>query len=112
MKEIQVYLHRHEVGAVMHALKQLARWETAEHGGCRNLAVFPVQGSLRTIGDQDQHYSMVLSESVTDEYKIELICDDEETAGLIDIIRTAAATGRNKSGWIFVSSIDRGISIS
>ncbi len=112
MKAINVYLHRQQVGAVMHALKGQARWETAQHGGCRNLAVFPVQGSLRPADGQDQHYSMVLSEAVTDEYKIELVCDDEDTSALIDLIRGAAATGRAKSGWVFVFTIEQAVSLA
>ena len=108
MKALQVYVHRREVGAVMHALKEQARWASAQGGGCRNLAVFPVQGSLRPADAQDRHYSVVLSEAVTDEYKIELVCDDEDVTALIDIIRSAATTGRPNSGWIFAFNIEHG----
>lgn len=112
MKGIQVYLHRQQVGAVIHALKAHGSWETAQRGGYRNLAVFPVQGSLRPADGQDQHYSMVLSEAVTDEYKIELVCEDEDVLALVEIIRNAAAIGRARSGWIFVFTIDQSFAIA
>ena len=113
MKEIKVYLQKQRIAAVLEALREQGQCGFgAEDSGCDNLAVYAVQGSLKALDSLGQHYSVDLAEAVTFEYKLELACKDEEVSRLIEIIRTAASTGRRKSASIFVVNIEQSISVS
>lgn len=112
MKEIKVYLHRQRIAAVVEALREEGQCGFGDDSGCENLAVYAVQGSLKALNFQEQHYSVDLAEAVTFEYKLELVCEDEDVGRLIEIIRKAASTGRRKSATIFVLDIEHAISVS
>ncbi len=112
MKEIKVYLHKQRIAAVIEALREQGQCGFGSGTGCENLAAYAVQGSLQSVNLQDQHYSIDLAEAVTFEYKLEIACKDEDASRLIDIIRTAASTGRRRSACIFVIDIEQAISVS
>ena len=43
--------------------------------------------------------------------KIEIVCHDEESNGIVDLIRQTAHTGRHGDGKIFVSPVTEAVSI-
>ena len=98
MKEIKAYIHNHRIADVIRALKESGRC------GC-NLAVIPAQGLLKAVDDREPHYSIELAEAVTNESKLELICEDHQVDELVDIIGRAARTGQTDAGWIYVTDI-------
>ena len=112
MKEIKVYLHKNRIAAVIEALREEGNCGFGENRGCQNLAVYAVQGSLKALDPQDQHYSVDLAEAVTYEYKLELACEDSDAQHLIDVIRRAASTGRSRSACILVIDIESAVIVT
>jgi nitrogen regulatory protein P-II 1 len=55
---------------------------------------------------------MELAEPVVREWKLELFCDDAQTAQLVQVIAEAARIGRSIAGWIFVIDIVDSIPIA
>ena len=101
MKEVKVFLHRHRVIDVIHALKR-----AGFHNQNCKLSMIDVKSALQT--QQDNHegeYSMEFGERVITEVKLELVCDDERIDDAVRIIRDNARTGKPIAGWIFVSEI-------
>ena len=112
MKEIKVYLHKQRIAAVVEALREEGKCGFGDPGGCHNLAVYAVQGSLKALDVHDQRYSVDLADAVTYEYKLELACDDEDVTRLLDIIQRAASTGHKKSACVFVVDIEQSLMIA
>jgi nitrogen regulatory protein P-II 1 len=111
MKEIKTYVHRSRVAHVIAALKGSAAWGSERGGRRHNLAVYVVKGMLMPLGTDEQHYSMDIGDEVINEYKLELLCEDDEVDAIIATITTAARTGQTIAGWITVSDVSRAISI-
>ena len=112
MKEIKVYLHKQRIAAVLEALREQGHCGFTDDGGCHNLAVYAVQGSLKALDVHDQRYSVDLAEAVTYEYKLEIACDDGEVPRLLDIIREAASTGHSRSAYVLVVNIEQALEIA
>ena len=109
MKEIKAYIHNHRIADVIRALEESGLCNT--DGGCRNLAVIPVKILLKAMDTQEQHYSIELAETVINESKLELVCEDHQVDELVAIIGHAARTGQAEAGWIYVSDIVAAIPI-
>ena len=105
MKEIKAYIHNHRIADVIRALKESGLCNTDGTPGCRNLAVIPVKILLKAMDTQEQHYSIELAETVINESKLELVCEDHQVDELVAIIGHAARTGQAEAGWIYVSDI-------
>ena len=103
MKRITELLHAHRMSDIVHAL---------EAAGERRLSVVQARGLLHASSSREQDYSVELGERVTQEIQLDVFCDDDRAAGLVDVIRTHARTGQANSGWIFLTSIDDGFPIS
>lgn len=104
MKEIKAYVHANRIGELMAALKSSNAWGAAavdEH----NLTVYVVQGTLLPIDDSERHFSVELGDEVVNEYKLELVCDDGQVDGLVQLIRTVARTGQATAGWVYVTDV-------
>ena len=54
---------------------------------------------------------MDLGDEVVNEYKLELLCDDNEVEEIVAALRAAARTGQAVAGWITVTNLDRAIPI-
>ena len=48
---------------------------------------------------------MEFGESLINEVKLELVCDDSQVENAIELIRDHARTGQTVSGWVYVSEI-------
>jgi nitrogen regulatory protein P-II 1 len=84
--------------------KGLLAWSAASSGE-HNLTVYLVKGSMLPLKQGERHYSLDLGDEVINEYKLELISNDEHVEELVNVIRTSARTGQSNSGWIYVSEI-------
>ncbi len=112
MKEIKAYVHRNRIADVIQALKESAAWGTGVGSGRHNLTVYMVKGSLLAIDSQERQYSVELGEEVINEYKLELICEDDQVDELVGIIRKNARTGQTEAGWIYVADIVQALPVS
>ena len=111
MKEIKAYVHRGRIGDVIAALKNCPVWGGQRVDRRHNLAVYLVKGTLVPLDSAEQHYSLDLGEEVINEYKIELLCEDEEVDEIIDVLSAAARTGQSIAGWITVTTVVKAVSI-
>lgn len=109
MKEIKAYIHNHRIADVIRALKESGQCNA--NVGCHNLSVVPVQSLLKAVDAREQHYSIELAEAVINESKLELICEDHQVDGLIQIIERTARTGQAEAGWIYVADIVKAIPV-
>ena len=98
MKEIKAFVHRNRVADIVHALRNA--------GYCSgNLSVVDVAGMLQALDTQEKNFSLELGEEVTNEVKLELVCEDERAEEAIQIIRENGRTGQTNAGWIYVIEI-------
>lgn len=84
MKEIKAFIHQHRVADVIQELKA---------AGVGNLFITTGHGLLAALDAKEQHYSMDLATAVIREYKLELLCEDEQVEALVAAIRDNALTG-------------------
>ena len=99
MKEIKAYVHRERVADVIAAIKDCPAWGGAHR---HNLAAYVVKGSMVPLDSAERHYTMELGDEVINEYKLELLCEDDEVEPLKAAISAAAHTGQAVAGWITV----------
>ena len=61
---------------------------------------------LRALSDQEQQYSVEISQKVVKEVKLELVCDNEQRLAVaIQAIRENARTDTPSTGWIYVTQV-------
>jgi nitrogen regulatory protein P-II 1 len=105
MKEIKAYVHAHRIASVIAALKASNAWGGAVAGARHNLTVYVVKGSLLPVDARERVFSVELGDEVVNEYKLELLCEDEHVVELVDVIRREARTGQATAGWIYVTEV-------
>lgn len=96
MKEIKAFIRSHRIADVIAALKEIGHCNLDEKSGCRNLSVFAVKGVLKTVDAQEQHYSIELGQEMINEFKLELLCEDQQADDLVEIIRSTGRTGSRR----------------
>lgn len=111
MKEVTAYVHRDRVASVVAALKASPAWGDAVMGREHNLAVYLVKGSMLPFDARERHYSMELGDEVVNEFKLELLCKEENVDELVAVIRKAARTGQANAGWITVTNVEQALPI-
>ena len=111
MKEIKAYIHRNRIADVIQALKDSAAWADSTGLDRHNLTVYAVKGSLLALDSREREYSVELGDEVIGEYKLELICEEDQVDELVGIIRRTARTGQTEAGWIYVVEIVRAVPI-
>lgn len=105
MKEIKAYIDSDRVGDVISALKNSGPWG-GERGDARHsLAAFLVRRVGASPSGPERHYSVDLGDEVIKEYKLELICPDDEAEELVKVISASARTGDAQAGWITVAEL-------
>lgn len=102
MKEIKAFLHQHRVAEVIQKLKV---------AGVGNLFVTTGHGLLAALDAGEQHYSMDLATAVIREYKLELVCEDEQVEALVAAIRDNALTGKYDAGWVYVTDVIQAVPV-
>jgi len=111
MKEIKAYVHRTRIADVITALKDCPCWREAQAARRHNLALYVVKGSLKPLDSEERHYSLDIGDAVINEYKLELICADNEVDEIIGALQAAGRTGQPVAGWITVTLLDRAMPI-
>lgn len=111
MKEIKAYVHRDRIVDVIAAIKNCPAWGGDRGGRRHNLAVYVVKGSLVPLDSAERHYVMDLGDEVVNEYKLELLCEDDEVDALVAALHEAARTGQAVAGWIVVTDIVRAMPV-
>lgn len=106
MKELRAYVHRDRVADVVAALKESAAWGGQGGDSRHNLAAYIVRSVVAASQGSDRRYSADLGDEIVNEYKLELICPDEEVEDLVRVISAAALTGSSLGGWITVGNLD------
>lgn len=105
MKEIKAYIHRDRVADVISALKNSTAWGGEQGDARHNLAAYLVRGLVASPVGAERHYSVDLGDEVINEFKLELICPDEEAEELVRVIAANARTGDTQAGWITVAEL-------
>ena len=100
MKEIKAFIHQNRAADVVHALHSSGFCHT-----CSNLSLTDVAATLKSLGSKEQSFSVEFGESLVNEVKLELVCDDSLVDNAVELIRDHARTGQAVSGWIYVSDI-------
>jgi nitrogen regulatory protein P-II 1 len=59
---------------------------------------------LLPLDDEERHHSPDLGDEVVNEYKLELLCEDNEAEELVQTICRTAHTGLSHSGLVIVSA--------
>ena len=111
MKEIKAYVHYSRVADVIAAIKGCPAWGGEREANRHNFAVHVVRGSLLANDSRETHYSMDLGDSVINEYKIELICQDTDVDDIVRALVAAARTGQDVAGWVTVSDLTSAVPI-
>ena len=111
MKEIKAFIHKHRIAAVLDALKAADIPVTGAPGRARNINVAAVQSLLTAVDTREQRYSMDLAELVIEEYKLELLCEDDEVERFVQVVAKAGQTGQAEAGWVYVTTIEAAVLI-
>ena len=89
MKEIKAYIHNHRIADVVLALKTLCKKPSLS--GCRCLAVVPYKNPFKLTDPNDrQYYSLQLAQTVVDEFKLEVVCEDKSVDEIVALIKQAS----------------------
>ena len=104
VREIKAYIHRNRIADVVNALY---------NADFNNLAVTDVEGLLKTLNNDEQHYSVEIAQKVVTAVKLELVCEtDNRAAEAIALIRENAKTGQPSAGWIYLTDVQSAIEIT
>jgi nitrogen regulatory protein PII len=77
-----------------------------------SVTVIRCEGFGRRIDGKTPHYEDTSVElGYAPKTKIEIVCQDEETQGIIQTIRESAHTGRHGDGKIFVTEVTQAVDI-
>ncbi len=96
MIEIKAFIRRARAADVIRGL--------IKAGFCK-LTVIDVKSILKSLDDKEQDYSIEFGEEIITETKLELVCEDNDEAEVVKIIRKYGRTSKENSGWIYVSSL-------
>ena len=101
MKEIKAFVHRRRAADIVHALLD---------AGFNQLSLVDVKGTLEAVTPNETDYSVEFGSSIVTEVKMEVVCADTDVDRVIEIFRSRGHSSR-ASGWIYVSDIERGMSL-
>lgn len=105
MKEIKAYVHSNRIADVISAVEASGFTARGGAAGVRNINVTMVHSLLKPLDGAEQRYSVALGESVIDELRLELVCEDDQVDDLVALIERTARTGRKVAGWIVVTDV-------
>lgn len=102
MKEIKLYLRKKRVDAVVHALRE---------AGVTHMTITHVHTVGSLVDPEKVRISFESGTTYTEHAKLELVCPEPEVNRLIEVIETAARTGDQGDGILFVSPVERAVKI-
>jgi len=102
MKKIEAYIQPFMLHKVVDALRAIHI-----HG----MSVIEAKGFGKEKDESYPHHTVDYIVDFTPKTKIEIVCNDDQSTIIVETIQKAAHTGRKGDGKVFVSSIERGVSI-
>lgn len=106
MKEIRAYIRRHDVDEVIEHLR------AAGAPGVSVIEIHPVGYGYEPNRFEPRVARLVQQYRYLAVVKLEIICTDDQTEPLLDVIQARCRTGQSGDGMIFVSNIADAIRIS
>ena len=102
MKKIIAYIRNEKANVVI---------EKLEEAGVKGMTLLDAN-ALAEWADKDAFsFSIQYVQKYSRVVKIELVCNDEDSDNLVQIISENARTGRSGDGWVFVSPVDKAVRI-
>jgi nitrogen regulatory protein P-II 1 len=102
MKEVNAYIRHHRVGRVIEVLEQ---------EGFRDMTLIDVKGLTAGLPREEYDFSLELAEKYMNVVKLEIVCRDQDAERVVELIKTAAHTGRKGDGLIYVTPVEQAIRI-
>ena len=103
MKEIRAFVRLNMGEHVVHALSSL---------GCQDFSIAEVRRIKQGLPRGSYDFSVVLGGPFEPMLRFEVVCRDENAAGVVEAVRKAAMTGQPGDGRIFVVTVDEAVAIS
>ena len=101
MKKIIAYIRHEKADIVI---------EKLEEDGVKGMTLLDAN-ALAEWADKAFSFSIEYVQKYTKVVKIELICNNEESDKLVDIISKYAHTGKSGDGWVFVTPVEKAVRI-
>ncbi len=102
MKEIKAYIRHDRAELVIQKL---------EEAGVTGMTLLDAN-ALSEWADEDAFsFSIKYVQKYSAVVKIELVCEDEKSDELVNVIAEYGRTGKSGDGWIFVSNIEKSVRI-
>jgi nitrogen regulatory protein P-II 1 len=102
MKEIKAYIRHENADLVIDKL---------EEAGVKGMTLLDANALAEWADKEAFSFSIEYVQKYTKVVKIELICNDEDSDKLVDVISKYARTGKSGDGWIFVSPVEKAVRI-
>ena len=102
MRRIEAYIQPFMLSKVVRELHELH-----VHG----LTILDVKGFGREKDESYPHQAEDYAVDFTPKTKLELLCSDDEVAGLLEAIVRGAHTGRRGDGKVYVTAVEQAVSI-
>ena len=102
LKEVQAYVRKERINEVIKALEEV---------GVCGMTIIKVAELADWADPEKSKFSVKYADKHVTALKIELICTKEKVDPVIEAIQKAGATGHPGDGKIFISSIEKAVSI-
>ncbi len=102
MKEIKAYIRHDKAEIVIQKL---------EEAGVTGMTILDANALAEWADSKAFSFSIKYVQKYSSVVKIELICNDENSDLLINVISKYGHTGKSGDGWIFVSDIEKSVRI-
>ena len=102
MKKIVAYIRHEKADIVI---------EKLEEAGIKGMTLLDANALAEWADKEAFSFSIEYVQKYTKVVKIELICNNEDSDKLIEVITKYALTGKRGDGWIFVSPVEKAVRI-
>src|SRR3990172_2942022 len=100
MKKIIAYIRHNKADKVIEKLEQ---------AGVKGMTILDANALAEWADEEAFSFSIEYVQKYSRVVKIELICNDEETDKLVEVVSKYARTGKSGDGWVFVSPVEKAI---
>lgn len=102
MKKIIAYIRHDKADIVI---------EKLEEAGVKGMTILDANALAEWADKEAFSFSIEYVQKYSRVVKIELICNDEDSDKLVEIISKYAHTGKSGDGWVFVSPVEKAVRI-
>ena len=102
MKTIIAYIRHEKADMVI---------EKLEEAGVKGMTLLDANALAEWADKEAFSFSIEFVQKYSKVVKIELICNNEDSDKLVEVISKYAHTGRSGDGWIFVSPVEKAVRI-